>query len=118
MMEILKNKIKLRKIKKALSIPMEATREAGALNGYTCPRCGKEHCIYEYCLACGQKLYYDYAPIYFHNFKDVDEMCEKLDYENSQLNPNIELSSLSEERKQCKIDLSDLIKNDKTKGTI
>ena len=97
--------IKRIKLKRELSKPREAIRIGGALKGYSCPRCGQEHCIYDFCLACGQRLSYDYSNRGLFRFKDVDEMCEKLDIANKQLNPNGNITSLVEERKKCKIDL-------------
>lgn len=72
--------IKRTKLKKELSIPIEAIHEKGVLSGYTCPRCGMKHCIYDFCLACGQRLSYDYSTKSKHikRYKDVDEMVEKL----------------------------------------
>lgn len=121
--------IKIKKLESELSIPAEAIREKGVLNGYTCPRCGKRHCIYDFCLACGQRLSYDYAPQskFIKRFKDVDEMCEKLDsipldeYDRKMIEQYKKLTgkdseSIKSKREKCKIELSDLINYDNSKS--
>lgn len=125
--------LKIIKLKKELSVPAEAIHEPGVLSGYTCPRCGRHHCIHDFCLACGQRLAYDYAPHSYiiKRYSDVDEMCEKMDEVFNELITNNEayrefvqqgengfgskFESLKNQRQKCKIMLSDLTNNERQK---
>ena len=116
--------IKIHKLKKQLDIPMERVHSDGSPFGKKCPRCGYSPCIYDFCLACGQRIYYESAPqsLFDKRFKDVDEMCKKideltkcdLDYE--QANRQYEkltgrkLKTLTQERAEVKIEISELLK--------
>lgn len=121
--------IKIRRLKSELSVTKEAIHEPGALMGYTCPRCGQKHCIYDFCLSCGQRLSYDYNPKskYIKRFKDVDEMCKKFDdlaleseFYKEMKSQQFQITgekylSLKDKREKCKIELSDLINYDGSK---
>lgn len=114
------------KLIKDLDTPMETVRPDGTPNGKNCPRCGYGPCKYEFCLACGQRVYrsvYSNAKN-FRQFKNVDEMCEKLDA-IAKSDPDFEKSNkqfeiltgrkpetLTQERERVKISMTELLEKE------